>query len=104
MLDVKPDFQLNDINLVCTDFFRRHFLVYDPDFVKLGSVDLRRGVWTFTHVPSLDTFHGYSRDDAVNSWLRSRYDSSFVQYSPPGPFQGLKTCLQQLIADFQMIH
>lgn len=71
MLDVKPNLELKPVNLVCTDFFRRHFLVYDQDFAKLGTVDLRRGVWTFTHAQTSESFFGYSRDDAVNGWLRS---------------------------------
>lgn len=61
----------HNLKIVATDLFRRHFLVYDAAFKKIGSVDLRRGVWTFTHAQTSESWFGYSRDDAINGWLRS---------------------------------
>ena len=70
MLNIKPDLQLKPVNVVCTDLFRRHFLVYDVNFKKLGTIDLRKGLWIFTHA-SGETYLGYSKNDAVASWQRT---------------------------------
>ena len=71
MLALKPDLDLKPVNLVCTDLFRRHFLVYDVNFQKLGSIDRRKGIWTFTHAPSGESFMGYNRNDALACWQRT---------------------------------
>lgn len=71
MLNNKPDLRLKPVNLVCTDLFRRHFLVYDVNFQKLGSVDRRKGLWIFTHAQSNETYLGYNKKDAVASWQRT---------------------------------
>lgn len=60
----------HNFKIVATDLFRRHFLVYDAAFKKIGSLDCCRGVWTFTHAQTSGTWFGYSRDDALNSYLR----------------------------------
>ena len=58
------------LRLVATDLLRRHFLVYDAAYKKIGSLDCCRGVWTFTLVATNETWFGYSRNDALNSYLR----------------------------------
>ena len=59
------------LKIVCIDFWRRHFLVYDCDFYKVGTADLAKGIWTFTESYSGETFFGYSRNDAINCFLRA---------------------------------
>lgn len=53
------------------DLLRRHFLVYDANFHKVGTCDRNKGVWLFRPNNSLDSFMGFSRDDAVRSWFES---------------------------------
>lgn len=65
------------VSLVPTDFWHRHFLAYDPNYHKLGNCDLVRGVWYFTPADSPDSFMGFTRDDAVRSWLTSVKGSGF---------------------------
>ena len=57
------------LKIVCIDFWRRHFLVYDSDFHKIGTADLYKGIWTFTHSGTGKSFFGYSRNDAIYSYL-----------------------------------
>lgn len=57
------------LSIVPVDFWRRHFLVYDLNFHKVGSCDLWHGVWHFTPVNSTESFMGFTRDDAIRSWL-----------------------------------
>ena len=99
MLAVKPDLQLKPINLVRSDFFGRHFLVYDQNFVKLGTVDFRKGCWYFTDIHG-ETWLGCSRLDALSSWLRSVNDSTYPVFCPPVPFRGVKSILLHPIAEF----
>lgn len=64
-----PDFY--SLQIVPSDFWRRHFLVHDCNFRKLGSCDFFRGVWYFTPIDSDTSFMGFARDDAIRAWLTS---------------------------------
>lgn len=59
------------LKIVPSDFWRRHFLVHDCNFRKLGSCDFFRGVWYFTPIDSDTSFMGFARDDAIRAWLTS---------------------------------
>lgn len=59
------------VTLVPVDFWHFHYLVYDLNFYKLGTVDFKLGFWFFTPVGSSDSFFGFSRFDAVRSWQSS---------------------------------
>ena len=59
------------LKIVPSDFWRRHFLVHDGSFRKLGNCDFHRGVWYFTPIGFDTSFMGFSRDDAIKSWLSS---------------------------------
>ena len=61
----------NALNIVPSDLWRRHFLVHDCNFRKLGSCDFFRGVWYFTPIDSDTSFMGFARDDAIRAWLTS---------------------------------
>ena len=75
----------NSLRMVPVDLFHRHFLVYDEEFKKIGTVDLRRGIWTFTLARNSVSFFGFSREDAVRAWIRFESNSSFPTFSPPEP-------------------
>lgn len=60
---------LESLSIVPTDFWHRHYLVYDANFHKLGNCDFIRGLWFFNSVADEDSFMGFSRDDAIRSWL-----------------------------------
>ena len=62
-----PDF--DSLQIVPSDFWRRHFLVHDGSFRKLGNCDFHRGVWYFTPIGCGTSFMGFSRDDATKAWL-----------------------------------
>lgn len=79
--------------IVPTDFFRRHYLVYDAAFIKIGSLDCSRGVWTFTLAGTSETWFGYSRDNALRSWILDPDRKWSVPMSAPRPFPDLKTAL-----------
>ena len=64
-----PDF--DSLQIVPSDFWRRHFLVHDGSFRKLGNCDFHRGVWHFTPIGCDTSFMVFSRDDAIKSWLSS---------------------------------
>lgn len=81
------------LRLVATDLLHRHYLVYDAAYKKIGSIDCRMGVWTFTCAQTSESYFGYSRNGAVQNWLKVSGFSHAVQYSPPGAFLGLKTAL-----------
>lgn len=81
------------LRLVATDLLHRHYLVYDAAFKKIGSIDCRMGVWTFTCAQTSESYFGYSRDGAVQNWLKVSGFVPSVQHSPPGAFLGLKTAL-----------
>lgn len=70
-LSYKPDLQLKPVNLVCIDLFRRHYLVYDVNFQKIGTVDRVKGNWTFTYSPTGESFWGFSRDNALACWQQA---------------------------------
>lgn len=72
----------NGFKIVCIDFWRRHFLVYDPLFRKIGTADLRKGIWTFTFSATGENFFGYSRDDAINDFLKR--NTHLLQLPVPG--------------------
>lgn len=59
----------NNLSISAIDFWRRHFLVYDLNFHKLGTCDLKRGVWYFSPVDSPENYMGFTRDDAIKAWL-----------------------------------
>ena len=81
------------LRLVATDLLHRHYLVYDVEFKKIGSVDCRLGVWSFTCAQTSESFFGYSRDGAIQNWMKSS-GISLSDLSPaPRPFQRLKTVL-----------
>ena len=57
------------LKIVPSDFWRRHFLVHDDSFRKLGNCDFHRGVWYFTPIGCDTSFMGFTRDDAIRAWL-----------------------------------
>ena len=70
----RPDAGILDfdsLRIVPSDFWRRHFLVHDGSFRKLGNCDFHRGVWYFTPIDSDTAFMGFARGDAIKSWLSS---------------------------------
>lgn len=79
--------------MVATDFFRRHFLVYDAAYIKIGSMDYKCGIWYFTLTSSGETWFGLTRDECIRSWLRSYDELSPLPCSAPRPFPDLKTAL-----------
>lgn len=54
------------------DFWHRHYLVCDLNYHKLGTCDFIRGIWYFSPIDSTDSFMGFTRDDAILSWKRSK--------------------------------
>ena len=85
--------QLYGYYIVATDFFRRHYLVYDAAYTKVGSLDLRKGVWTFTLANTGETWFGYSRDHAFRAFLLDPGQVMPPPISAPRPFPALKTAL-----------
>ena len=79
--------------MVPTDFFRRHFLVYDAAFIKIGSLDCSRGVWTFTLAETSETWFGYSRDNALRSWILDPDRKVASIIARVGPVQALRGTL-----------
>jgi len=79
--------------MVPVDFFRRHFLVYDAAYTKIGSLDCKRGVWTFTLAETSETWFGYSRDNALRNWILDPDREWSVPFYAPRAFLGLKTAL-----------
>ena len=79
--------------MVPTDFFRRHYLVYDAAFIKIGSLDCSRGVWSFTLANTGETWFGYSRDHAFRAFLLDPGQVMPPPISAPRPFPALKTAL-----------
>ena len=68
----RPDAGILDfdsLQIVPSDFWRRHFLVHDGSFRKLGNCDFHRGVWYFTPISCDTSFMGFTRDDASKAWL-----------------------------------
>ena len=57
------------LRIVPSDFWRRHFLVHDGSFCKLGNCDFYRGVWYFAPIGGDTSFMGFTRDDATKAWL-----------------------------------
>lgn len=60
---------LSDLSVVPVDFWHRHYLVYDSHIRKIGSCDFIRGIWYFYFPSTQESFMGFSRDDAIRSWL-----------------------------------
>lgn len=83
----------HNLKIVATDLFRRHFLVYDESFKKIGSLDCCKGVWTFTLAETMETWFGLSRHEALRSFLvdPDRKVASII--SALGPAQVLKSTL-----------
>ena len=68
----RPDAGILDfdsLQIVPSDFWRRHFLVHDDSFRKLGNYDFYRGVWYFAPIGGDTSFMYVTRDDATKSWL-----------------------------------
>ncbi len=68
----RPDAGILDfdsLQVVPSDFWRRHFLVHDDSFRKLGNCDFYRGVWYFAPICGDTSFMYVTRDDATKSWL-----------------------------------
>ena len=68
----RPDAGILDfdsLQIVPSDFWRRHFLVHDDSFRKLGNCDFHRGVWYFTPIGFDTSFMGFTRDDVTKAWL-----------------------------------
>ena len=68
----RPDAGILDfdsLQIVPSDFWRRHFLVHDGSFRKLGNCDFYRGVWYFAPIGGDTSFMGFTRDDATKAWL-----------------------------------
>ena len=61
--------QYDSLRIVPSDFWRRHFLVHDGSFRKLGNCDFHRGVWYFTPIGCDTSFMGFIRDDVTKAWL-----------------------------------
>ena len=63
----RPDAGILDfdsLQIVPSDFWRRHFLVHDGSFRKLGNCDFHRGVWYFTPIGYDTSFIGFIRNNA----------------------------------------
>ena len=56
------------LKIVPSDFWRRHFLVHDDSFRKLGNCDFYRGVWYFTPIGCDTSFIGFIRNYAFQIW------------------------------------
>lgn len=68
----RPDAGILDfdsLQIVPSDFWRRHFLVHDGSFRKLGNCDFHRGVWHFTPIGDDTSIMGFIRDDVTKAWL-----------------------------------
>ena len=52
------------LKIVPSDFWRRHFLVHDGSFRKLGNCDFHRGIWYFTPIGCDTSFIGFIRNNA----------------------------------------
>lgn len=76
--------------MVPVDFFRFHYLVYDAAYTKIGSLDYKRGVWTFTHVNTGETWFGLTRTEALRSWLIDPDRKVASVIARVGPVQALK--------------
>ena len=61
--------QYDSLQIVPSDFWRRHFLVHDGSFCKLGNCDFYRGVWYFAPICGDTSFMYVTRDDATKAWL-----------------------------------
>ena len=59
----------DSLQIVPSDFWRRHFLVHDGSFRKLGNCDFYRGVWYFAPIGGDTSFMGFIRDDVTKAWL-----------------------------------
>ena len=57
------------LKIVPSDFWRRHFLLHDGSFRKLGNCDFYRGVWYFAPIGGDTSFMGFIRDDVTKAWL-----------------------------------
>ena len=62
-----PDF--DSLQIVPSDFWRRHFLVHDGSFRELGNCAFYRGVWYFAPIGGDTSFMGFIRDDVTKAWL-----------------------------------
>ena len=68
----RPDAEIPDfdsLQIVPSDFWRRHFLVHDGSFRKLGNCDFYRGIWYFAPIGGDTSFMGFIRDDVTKAWL-----------------------------------
>lgn len=79
--------------MVATDFFHRHYLVYDAVFIKVGSLDYKRGIWYFTQVSTGETWFGLSRVECIRTWIRSFEELTPLPCFAPRPFPDLKSAL-----------
>ena len=59
----------DSLKIVPSDFWRRHFLVHDGSFRKLGNCDFYRGIWYFAPIGGDTSFMGFIRDDVTKAWL-----------------------------------
>lgn len=62
-------FHFKKVPLEHCPFWRRHFLVHDGSFRKLGNCDFYRGVWYFAPIGGDTSFMGFIRDDVTKAWL-----------------------------------
>ena len=64
-------YSLHGLSVYPVDFWHLKYLICDVNFHKVAFCDFRCGIWYCKPVNSTESFMGFTRDDAIRSWLKS---------------------------------
>ena len=62
---------LSQITITRTTLLPPRYLIFDDRYHKMGSVEMRRGVWYCIDNQTKEEFMGLTRDEAIKDWLTS---------------------------------